>query len=268
MALIAAIATAVLLPGFVPAAPGPMGGQVLQGTFPGTLRPGYVYLPPNYSPARRYPVVYLLHGMRGSPVEYIAATDLPGFADTEIAAGRLPPFIGIVPAAGPTPRYDGEWGGPWERALVDRVVPWVDAHLSTQATASGRTIAGLSAGGFGAVDIGLRNPRLFGTIESWSGYFKPLRDGPFRNASPAVLAANDPNRLVQQNRTVLARLKTRFFVSTGPPHSHWAPPSQTVDYANKLRSLGLDYTLRVYASKKGQWRNQLDDGLRWALARA
>jgi S-formylglutathione hydrolase FrmB len=263
MAMFAAIATALLLPGFSPVAPGPAGGQVLQGTFPGTQRPGYVYLPPGFNAAARYPVVYLLHGMRGSPAEYIDATQLPAFADTEIAAGRLQPFIAVIPAAGATPRYNGEWAGPWEDALVNRVVPWVDAHLPTQPGATGRVLAGLSAGGFGAVDIGLRHPLLFGTIESWSGYFTPVRDGPFRDATRAVLAAHDPRLLVVGRQPLLS--KTRFFVSTGPPHSRWAPPSQTIDYAGRLRALGLHYTLRIYSSKQGEWRNQLDDGLRWAL---
>jgi S-formylglutathione hydrolase FrmB len=263
MLLFAAIATALLLPGFSPTTPGPAGGQVLQGTFPGTQRPGYVYLPPGFNAATRYPVVYLLHGMRGSPSEYINATQLPTFADTEIAAGRLQPFIAVIPAAGDTPQYNGEWAGPWESALVKQVVPWVDAHLPTQPTASGRVLAGLSAGGFGAADIGLRNPSLFGTIESWSGYFKPVQDGPFAHASRAVLAANDPTRLLVTQQPFLS--KTRFFISTGPAHSRWAPPSQTIDYANRLRSLGLRYTLRIYSSRKGEWRSQLYDGLRWAL---
>jgi S-formylglutathione hydrolase FrmB len=263
MAMIAAVATALLLPGFTPVDPGPNGGQVLQGTFPGTQRAGYVYLPPGFNAATRYPVIYLLHGMRGSPSEYIAATQLPMFADTEIAAGRLRPFIAVMPAAGATAGYNGEWAGPWEQALVDRIVPWIDTRLPTRPTAAGRVIAGLSAGGFGAVDIGLRHPLLFGTIESWSGYFKPVLDGPFKHATPAVLAAHDPTRLVVAQQPVLS--KTRFFVSTGPPHSRWAPPSQTIDYADRLRALGLRYTLRVYTRRKGEWRNQLDDGLRWAF---
>jgi S-formylglutathione hydrolase FrmB len=268
MAMLAALTTALFLPGFSPVAAGPAGGQVLQGTFPGTYRPGYVYLPPAFNDAVRYPVVYLLHGMRGSPSEYIDATQLPAFADTEIAAERLSPFIAVIPAAGMTPRYNGEWAGPWERSLVERIVPWIDSTLPTQATAEGRVIAGLSAGGFGAVDIGLRHPLLFGTIESWSGYFRPIPDGPLRGATHAVLAAHDPTRLLPAVKPVLDRVRTRFFISTGPPHSHWAPPAQTIDYAGRLRALGLPYTLRIYANKQGEWRDQLDDGLRWALMRA
>jgi S-formylglutathione hydrolase FrmB len=57
------------------------------------------------------------------------------------------------------------------------------------------TIAGLSSGGYGAVDIGLRHPGLFGAIESWSGYYRPFRDGPLRDATRAELSAHVPAAL-------------------------------------------------------------------------
>ena len=44
--------------------------------------------------------------------------------------GRCGPFVGILPAAGPDDRYNGEWAGPWETDLVDRIVPWVDTAAS------------------------------------------------------------------------------------------------------------------------------------------
>ncbi len=128
MPAVAALVTSILLlPGFVPTATGPAGGQVDAGIFPGTERPGFVYLPPRFDPSRRYPVLYLLHGMPGSPSEYLGGTDLADFADAGIAAGRLRPFIAVAPAAGPDRGYDGEWAGPLEDALVDQIVPWVDA---------------------------------------------------------------------------------------------------------------------------------------------
>ena len=264
LALAAALATAALLPGFAPAAQGPAGGQVLRGTFPGTVRTGFVYLPPGFDVAERYPVVYLLHGMPGSPDEYVDGTQLAEFADTEIAEGGLRPFIAVMPAAGTSRDYNGEWAGQWERAVVD-LVPWVDAHLPTVAARSARVLAGLSAGAFGAVDIGLRHLDLFATIESWSGYFDPLHDGPFKDAPRTVLAEHDPTQLVRGERRLLARYPTRFYLSTGPLHSHWAKPAQTIAFAAELRGLGLRYTLRVFRDKKGEWRAQLDDGLSFAL---
>lgn len=263
--LASVVTSLLLLPGFVHTASGPAGGQVFSGTFPGTVRPGFVYLPPHFSRAKRYPVVYFLHGMPGSPSEYLSGTNLVDFSDLGIAAGRLRPFIGVGPAAGPDRGYDGEWAGPIETALVGRVVPWVDAHLPTIAARRGRLIAGLSAGGFGAADIGVRHPGVFGTVLAFSGYFTPLHDGPFKHADATVLHANDPTRLVRIDRADLARDGTRFFVSTGPEHSHWLSPAETIAFARELRSLHLPVRSLAFWSARGEWKQQLDAGLAWAL---
>lgn len=263
-ALATALAAVALLPGFTPVAAGPAGGQLLRGTFPGTFRPGLVYLPPAFALSKRYPVVYLLHGMPGSPTEYVNGTQLAEFADTEIEHRALRSFIAVMPAAGTGRRYNGEWAGRWEQAVVN-LVSWVDAHLPTIPTRSARVIAGLSAGGYGAMDIGLRHLDLFGTLESWSGYFEPLHDGPFKHASRSDLAQHDPAQLIRRDLPLLARDPTRFYVSTGPLHSHWAKPAQSIAFAGELRALGIRYTLRIFRDRRGEWRDQLDDGLRSVL---
>ena len=269
MAAVLAAATLLaglaLLPGFSPLATAPGGGTVLGGVLPGTVRPGFVYLPPGFDTKDRYPVVYLLHGMPGSPDEYLSGTAFAQFSDAEISAGRLRPFIAVAPAAGPDRGYNGEWAGPLEQALVGRIVPWVDRYLPTIASPSGRVIAGLSAGGFGAADIGVRNPGVFGSIAAWSGYFRPLRDGPFKNASTAELDDNDPTMLVRADRDELLSARTRFFVSTGPYHSHWFRPAQTTDFAHELRGLGLPVTTFVHSAAKGEWSAQVEAGLLWAF---
>jgi S-formylglutathione hydrolase FrmB len=259
------VALALTLPGFAPVATGPAGGTVLSGTFPGTERPGLLYVPPALVPGRRYPVVYLLHGMRGSPAEFVDGTRLLTFADDGIGAGTVRPFFAAMPAAGPSNAYDGEWAGPWEQALVRRIVPWIDRLLPTIRGPQGRVLAGLSAGGFGAVDVGLRHPGLFGTIESWGGYFRPLRDGPFRHASHAALRANDPVLLARLEAPLLRRDRTAFFLSTGPSHSHWFSAGATFAFARELRALGIRAVSLGHPSAQGQWRAQLDRGLAWAL---
>ncbi|HZO48989.1 MAG TPA: alpha/beta hydrolase-fold protein [Gaiellaceae bacterium] len=267
------VAAGLDVPGFTPLRRGPAGGTLLEGVYPDAsapqpLRPGYLYLPPGFSLARRYPVVYLLHGMPGGPEEYVGSLAIARLADRLIASGAVRPFLAVMPAAGPSARYNGEWAGPWEDYLVRGVVPWVDAHLPTLARASGRTIAGLSAGGYGAVDVALRSPALFGRVESWSGYFRPLRDGSLRGASAAELEAHDPTRLVASEAARLRRLGTRFELSTGPTHSHWFTNGATRAFAARLRALRLPVTLRVSASRRGEWRRQLEAGLRWAFASA
>ena len=266
----AAGSTPLTLPGFMVVATESGGGTVLTGLVPSTtapkpLRAGFVYLPPNFDRSTRYPVVYLLHGMPGGPDEYVDALDLRHVADALIAAGRARPFIAVMPAAGPSGRYNGEWAGPWEHYIVADVVPWVDRNLPTLASPSGRTIAGLSAGGFGAADIGLRTPTLFGRVEAWSSYFHPLRDGPFKNASRSEILANDPFQLATSRARQLRQLGTRFFVSSGPSHSHWFKEQQTIAFGSELRRLKLPVTMTLLPSKDGMYKTQLESGLAWAL---
>jgi S-formylglutathione hydrolase FrmB len=244
---------------------GPDGGSIWRGVIPGAVRKSAVYLPPGLSTARRYPVVYLLHGMPGSPWSYINSLSLAALSDTLISRGAVRPFIAVVPVAGPSGHYDGEWTGPWEQYLVQKVVPWVDGHLPTIAEARGRTLAGLSAGGYGAVDIGLRNPRLFGRLESWGGYFEPFRDGPLAHAGRVRLAGNDPRLVVRSEAPLLRRLGMRFYLSSGPGHGK-VQPRDTIRFARELEQLGLSHRLWHLRDGRHQWERQLAAGLRWAVA--
>src|SRR5262245_25358277 len=119
---------------------GPDGGVVYQGRIANRFawwdtRPSAIYLPPGYEPQSRYPVIYLLSGMRGSPASYWSGLRFATVADQLIASRRLRPFIAAIPAAGPVVNPDqGEWAGIWESYLIQNVVPWVDAHLPTIAS--------------------------------------------------------------------------------------------------------------------------------------
>jgi hypothetical protein len=88
----------------------------------------------------------------------------------------------------------------------------------------------------------------------------------FKDASAATLDANDPTLLARGDAAALRRDGMRFFLSTGPGHSHWFTPAETLAFARELRSLRLPFELRTYAVAKGEWRAQVDAGLTWALA--
>jgi enterochelin esterase-like enzyme len=248
----------------------PSGGSVWQGRIPNTFvpnarRPTVIYLPPNFSPRVRYPVVYLLQGFRGSPYQYVFGLSLARRADALINAHEVQPFIAVIPPAGVTARFDGEWTGVWEKYLVREVVPWADRHLPTQATAAGRVAAGLSAGGYGAVDIGLRHPHVFGTLESWSGSFAAPHDGSLAHADAAELAAHDPALLVRREAPLLRGLRSRFFVSSGTGDR--ATARATESFAGELSSLRIAH--RLWLGPGGHtgrfWTSQLAPALRYAL---
>jgi enterochelin esterase-like enzyme len=262
--------TAPVPQGFREIATGPNGGSVVQGWVPNSVlprffRPTVLYLPPGYDLARRYPVLYLLQGFPGSPYQYVDGIDLPGYADPRIAAGTMPPFIAVIPPAG-IDAYHGDWTGVWERYLVRDVVPWVDAHLPTIAGRSGRMLAGLSAGGYGAVDIGLRHAGLFSTLEAWSGYFEPLRAGALVHADAAGLRAHDPSELVRHEAPLLRRLRTRFFLSCGTTRDR-VTAAETKTFSLELRALHLPH--RLWLGPGGHdgrlWRAQLPAALAYAF---
>lgn len=234
--------------GWIVASRGPDGGTVWQGRIPNSFarwdnRASAIYLPPNYDPSRQYPVIYLLHGMAGNPLSFVDGLHFASVADGLIQQG-VQPFIAVMPVAGPiVDPNSGEWAGVWERYVVRNVVPWVDTHLPAIRSPLGRALEGLCAGGYGAIDIGLRHPGLFGTLGAWDGYFAPeFRDGPFVHADRADLAAHDPTLLVRRDALALRRAHVRFYVSVGGNHGAvlrvWS-----LEFANELTGLKLPHQL-------------------------
>lgn len=255
MSHLAALAAAAVLAGWTQVGAGPHGGTVWSGQIGG--HGAVVYLPPGYSAAVRYPVLYLLHGIPGSPAEYWNALHL---ADRLDALGRR--YIVVTPQ-GP---QRGEWAGAWELYVVRVVVPYIDAHLSTIATPAGRALEGLSAGGFGAVDIGLRHPELFGTLGSWDGYFTPFRDGALARATTAALRAHDPSVLVAREAPLLRRDHVRFYLSAGGNHGQILT-SGSRSFAHELAALRLTHELWLLprAERGHFWTATVPSALRYAF---
>ena len=258
------------LPSFVEIVRGPAGGTIWQGVigngaYPRSRRLSLVYFPPGFSAQRLYPTLYILHGIRGSPYSIANGLRFASFADDAIVAGQVRPFLAVMPPAGLTPRFSGEWTGPWERYVVDNVVAWTDRNLPALRLRRARAIAGLSAGGYGAVDIGLRHPTLFGTIESWSGSFFAPHDGSLRHASAQQLDANDPTILAESEQGLLRRLRTRFFLSCGS--NDRGNLVRSIDFARLLDALVVRH--RTFFAAGGHdgrfWETQLPAALRYAF---
>jgi enterochelin esterase-like enzyme len=259
------------LPGWTLVRTGSGGGTVWVGRIPNRhvadTRLSALYVPPGFTARGRYPVVYLLHGLPGSPSSYYASLDIANVADSIIASSHQP-FIAVIPVGGPRKHAAaGEWAGVWEDYLTQDVLPWADRSLPTLPNRRGRALAGLCAGGYGAMNTGLRHPRLFGTLEAWEGYFAPVfRDGPFAHATPAVLAANNPTLLVQRRAPLLHALGMRFFVAVGGNHGDvlrvWS-----LRYAALLTKLHLPHRLwLVPAAEKGHlWRPMVLPALTYAI---
>ncbi|MFD7256980.1 alpha/beta hydrolase [Streptomyces sp. NPDC059874] len=133
-----------------------------------------ILLPENYrrDPARPYPVLYLLHGGTGD-VEQWSKTDEGNV--TAALAGSAFPGIVVMPEGGKAGWYsdwpghtDGFFAPQWETFHVEQLVPWIDANFNTVRAASGRAVAGVSMGGYGALRYAGRHPEVFSAVGAFS----------------------------------------------------------------------------------------------------
>lgn len=189
-----------------------LAGRISYGSFAsravGTTLHYAVYLPPRYSGSMaRYPVVYFLHGLPGTPKDYKAITPVAYGVEQ---AGRRAIVIGVQGAT--VSDSDPEWldrgqGHNWETATAKELVSIVDHRYRTIADRAGRILVGVSAGGYGATLIALHNPETYSVVESWSGYFHattPDGTAPLDLGSAAADAWADAHTQIGMLRTLMA----------------------------------------------------------------
>lgn len=156
-------------------------------------RDALVYLPPQYfaDPDRRFPVLYLLHGSPGVPLDWFRGAEAAVAGLAAAAAGR--PVILVAPRMSAGWLADSECiDGPAlhaESYLVDDVVPEVDQQLRTLPAAADRGLLGNSAGGYCALTIGLRHPQVFSRVAALS----PLTSPTYSYGSVADLFGHPSN---------------------------------------------------------------------------
>ena len=164
-------------------------------TVTGTRRKANVYLPPGYAPDRKYPVLYLLHGIGGDEREWLNVVSPHVVLDNLIAEGKAVPMIIVFPN-GRALADDRAIGNPFtpekaagfarfERDLLDCVIPAVQAKYSTFTDREHRALAGLSMGGGQTLNFGLAHLDTF----AWLGAFSSAP-----NTKPPGELVPDPAR--------------------------------------------------------------------------
>lgn len=130
--------------------------------------PYNVILPVDYdaSPATRYPVLYLLHGLTGHYSDWLTRTNVADYASNY----RL---IVIMPEGNDGWYTDSSTlaTDKYESYILKELIPDVQQRYRTIEARYGRAIAGLSMGGFGAIKFGLKSPATFVFAASMSGAF-------------------------------------------------------------------------------------------------
>src|SRR5215831_19312390 len=150
-------------------------GPALEGNLEGDSpdRDVTVYLPPSYATARarRYPVVYLLHGYGGTDANWTGQqVNLPEIADRLVAAGSVREMIVVMPNAFSLHKgsmySNSVTSGDWETYVARDLVAYIDSHYRTIADRMSRGLAGASMGGYGAIRIGMKRPDVFSSLSS------------------------------------------------------------------------------------------------------
>lgn len=158
----------------------------------GTTRKALVYTTPGFSKDKKYPVLYLLHGIGGDEKEWLRGGVPQIILDNLFAEGKIKPMIVVMPngraikddrATGNIMAPDKVQGfATFERDLLDDLIPFIEKNYPTLTDREHRAIAGLSMGGGQSLNFGLGNLDTF----AWVGGFSSAPN----TKMPEVLVPN------------------------------------------------------------------------------
>jgi S-formylglutathione hydrolase FrmB len=202
------------------------------------------YLPAGYDTSgARYPVVYFLHGLPAASDGYRRL----GFVRNALdRVGR--PAILIVPQGARDGDSDAEYldrgpGRKWETALTSELPRVVDTRFRTIRSRRGRALIGLSAGGYGAMHLGLGHLDRFSVVESWSGYFHPT--DPTGTRSLDLGSSTNVHRQLSRVRGQLRSLPAFIAFYVGADDNRFAAENEVLN--QELTRARIRHVFRLYA---------------------
>jgi enterochelin esterase-like enzyme len=143
----------------------------------GNNRNAVVYTPPGFSDEKKYPVLYLLHGIGGDEFEWLNGAQPQIIFDNLYADNKMEPMIVVMPngRAMKDDRATGNVFAPekqeafarFEKDLLNDLIPFIEKNYPVIKDRGHRAIAGLSMGGGQSLNFGLGNLDLF----AWVGGF-------------------------------------------------------------------------------------------------
>ena len=176
----------------------------LVGRRSGITRDGYVYLPPQYFERAyvhtRFPVVELLHGSPGSPINWVLQINIQSIMDQLISKHLVGPMIVAMPSIDPARGFQEcvDVPGALDDTYVSQDVPAdIRAHYRASLVPAEWGIGGYSSGGYCAANLALRHRASYGATGILDGYFRPS-DG------PAAGALHGDSKLEAQNNPLIA----------------------------------------------------------------
>ncbi|GAO45318.1 alpha/beta hydrolase-fold protein [Flavihumibacter petaseus] len=189
----------------------------------GTERRAVLYTPPGYTRKKKYPVLYLLHGIGGDETEWLKGGNPQVILDNLYAEGKIVPMIVVMPN-GRAMKDDRATGNimaadkvqafaTFEKDLLSDLIPFIEKNYTVLKDRENRAIAGLSMGGGQSLNFGLGNLDQFAWIAAFS-------------AAPNT---KPPQELVTDPEAVKQRVKL-LFISCGASDGLIGFSKRTHDY--------------------------------------
>ncbi len=215
-----------------------------------------IYLPPSYDKEkdRRYPVVYWLHGGRGSQRDCGKFVEV---TDKAIRDGTCPEMIIVgVNGLGGSNEFPGSQYSDWkdgslpmESVIVKDLLPHIDKTYRTLGTREGRALEGFSMGGHGALHLAFRHPDLFGVVTAIGPALIVPGDGGNRvqwvyekgayKGDKEYWLAHDPLTVAEKNA---GRIRGKMFIRliTGEVEGNFTH-RRTVELGKALEKLKIEH---------------------------
>ena len=230
----------------------------------GRTMPYLIFLPPGYdaSPAARYPVLYMLHGVGtgqgGSDTEW-DQDGLLASGDQLMRAGAIPPFLIVLPQGDESFWVNQANGGPqWGDYTAHDVVNEIDQHFRTVPDRAHRAIGGLSMGADGALQLALNYPDVFSIAGADSPTLRPYNEMPPFYGDEAYFDAHDPVPLVRDHPDIAKTLHLWLDIGADDP---WLPSADA--FHQQLLQEGIPHEWHVWPGTHGNdyWIAHLTDYL-------
>jgi enterochelin esterase-like enzyme len=213
----------------------------------GSSRKYGIVLPPGYSAkgSTRYPVVILLHGGHGNERDFEDKAKLTSVLHDLYATKKLPPAIIVTPDGNDQRGTSGFWDSEYFDGKNGKVSSLIGKDLVQEIKARYRTsnrpedwaMGGLSSGGWGALNIGLRHLDQFRIFFSHTGYFRD-RSGP----------QNSPEDFISELPPDLTA-KIRVYLDAGKDDHEYL--AATASFHRTLDRLNISNEYRVFPGGHG-----------------
>lgn len=245
-----------------------------------------IILPEDYytSKTKKYPVVYLLHGLGDDESSWLEYGQVSQFADGAVKSGDIVSMIFVMPQGFRT-YYVNDYAGKfmYEDMFTKELIPFIDKEYRTIPDKEHRATMGYSMGGFGALILPLKNPDLF-TIsvplsisvrtddqyeteqaDEWNEQWGRLFGGVGKTGEERITEyykQHSPFHIFAQKD--LSKYKNlKLYIDNGDDEQTLAKSNETLHILLRDKNFPHEFRVRNGGHEFSYWREALPNGLRF-----